>query len=410
MGEVTFLGCDQDAYCASVARHVHEFEESSGHTVHVRLIDNDEYFANDLDAYLGGDSPADVYVSGPVLVWEQLGKGFVEPLDPFLDRASDYYDPDDFLPSLLKCNRWSGQFGDPLGFGPLLEIPVNCESYNLAYVPETLERAGVEVPRSWPEYLTSARQIATTAAPVRGFAQRGGTAWHTIYTGFATQFWSYGARDFDEHGRCSIASPDAVQVTTEFVAALREAGPEDWLNQRWYELAVDFANGKYGMIVDSDHYVAYFEDPTISPLRGKIGYAMPPAGPDGGRKSNLWSWSAVMNPRSRAKDTAWQFMEWATGPQHLLRSAVEGNMNPTRRSTWNDAGFQERAATWGDFASVSRHLVEQAAEVLVTPATNYIQIARRWTRALRDAYAGPESIEACLDAAAADIDELTAST
>lgn len=35
MGEVTFLGCDQDAYCASVARQVHEFEERSGHHVHV---------------------------------------------------------------------------------------------------------------------------------------------------------------------------------------------------------------------------------------------------------------------------------------------------------------------------------------------------------------------------------------
>src|SRR5664279_2071336 len=89
MGRIRFLGCDQDAYCSSVARHVAEFEEASGHQVDVQLIDNDEYFSNQLDVYLGGANPADVFVSGPVLMWEQLGKGFVEPLDRYLARASE---------------------------------------------------------------------------------------------------------------------------------------------------------------------------------------------------------------------------------------------------------------------------------------------------------------------------------
>jgi multiple sugar transport system substrate-binding protein len=408
MGEIRFLGCDQDAYCASVARHVSEFEERSGHRVRVQLIDNDEYFTNQLGGYLGGDEPADVYLSGPVLVWEQLGAGFVEPLDRFLDRAGSGYDVADFLPPLLRFNRWSGRFGEPLGDGPLLELPVNCESYNLAFVPEILERAGAGIPGTWPEYFAAARQVAA-AGEARGFAQRGENVWHTVYTGFVTQLWSYGARDFDGAGRCAIASPAAVAATAEFMDALKAAGPRDWPHQRWYELALDFAAGRYGLIVDSDHYVAYFEDPDKSAMRGKIGYALPPAGPDGIRKSNLWSWSAVMNARSRDKDAAWQFMEWATGPAFLRRSAFEGNMNPTRRSTWEDPEFQELAAGWGDFAPVSRRLAEEVGEVLVTPAVNYIDMARRWTRALRDAYQGPEPLEACLELAAADIDELAAS-
>jgi hypothetical protein len=74
----------QDAFCASVARHLSEFEEASGHRVDVQLIDNDEYFTNELAPYLDGEDPADVYMSGPVLMWEQLGAGHVEPLDSFL--------------------------------------------------------------------------------------------------------------------------------------------------------------------------------------------------------------------------------------------------------------------------------------------------------------------------------------
>ena len=39
-----------------------------------------------------------------------------------------------------------------------------------------------------------ARVVERTRREVRGFAQRGTAAWHTMYTGFATQLWSYGGR------------------------------------------------------------------------------------------------------------------------------------------------------------------------------------------------------------------------
>jgi hypothetical protein len=55
-------------------------------------------------------------------------------------------------------------------------------------------------------------------------------------------------------------------------------------------------------------------------------------------------------------------------------------------------------------------LVGNLGEVLVTPAVNYIEVARRWTRALRDAYRGEGSLERCLAAAASDIDRLVIRT
>jgi len=406
MTDLIYLGCDQDAYCASVARHIHTFEESTGHRVHVHLLSNDEYFSNHLEPYLGGESPADVYMSGPVLVWEHYGAGYVEPLDPYLARASSGYDPDDFVPALIRCNRWSGIFADPLGAGPLLEIPVNCEAYNLAYVPEILERAGVTAPDTWSKYLAASRAIAERTRPCRGFAQRGTEAWHTIYTGFASYFWASGCTDFAGAKGCAIAEPHAMRVTAEFLQALAAAGPVDWPHQRWYELALDFAAGRYGLIVDSDHYVVYFEDPARSKMRGKIAYRLPPAGKDGAIRSNLWSWSAVMNARSRNKEAAWELIEWATGRDFLMRSTYEGNMNPTRRSIWDSSRFLETASAWGDFGAVARKLVEDIAEVLVTPCVNYTGMARRWTRALLDAYQDPDSIDRHLRAAAAEMDEM----
>src|SRR5262252_3727577 len=203
-----FLGPDTDAYVASVQRHASEFEGRTGIPLDVRIVPNDLYSSNRIRHLLQGERAADVYMSGPVLVWEHLAAGFVRPLDEFVSRSSDGYAADDFVERLLACNRWSGRFGDPLGDGPLLEIPVNCESYNLAYVPAVLDAAGLAVPTTWDEYFSAARAVVDrTGGRVRGFGQRGTGAWHTMYTGFATQFWSYGGTDFDGP-RCAIASPE----------------------------------------------------------------------------------------------------------------------------------------------------------------------------------------------------------
>jgi multiple sugar transport system substrate-binding protein len=403
---VRFLGPDTDAYVASVQRHAGELEEQTGLELEVRIVPSDLYYSNKIHHLLEGEDAADVYMSGPVLVWEHQAAGFVQPLDDFLERADDGYDAGDFVDRLLACNRWSGRFGEPLGEGPLLEIPVNCESYNLAYVPAVLDGAGVEVPTTWSEYFSTARTITErTGGRVRGFGQRGTDAWHTMYTGFATQFWSCGASDF-EAGRCAIAAPAAIEATADFFAALRVAGPSNWPDQRWYELALDFAHGRYGLLVDSDHYVAYFEDTAYSELVGEIGYAPPPLGPTGSRRPNLWTWSVVMNTRARDAEAAWRFVEWATGKEFLLRSVGEGNMNPTRSSIWEDEGFRQLASRWNGFYDVTRTLIERDAFVLVTPAANYLEIASRWVRALLEAYAEPTEVAAALDRAAADIDEL----
>ena len=389
MSAVRFLGPDTDAYVASVERHASEFEERTGVELDVRIVTSDLYFSNRIHHLLEGEDAADVYMSGPVLVWEHLAAGFVEPLDGLVEEAG-------FFDSLLHCNRWSGRFGDPLGEGPLLELPVNCESYNLAYVPAKLEQAGVEVPQTWDGYFAAARSAG-------GFAQRGTDVWHTMYTGFATQLWSCGGRDFED-GRCAIASPTAVVVTRQFLDALHDSGPEDWPGQRWYELALDFAAGRYGLIVDSDHYVAYFEDRESSALAGRIAYAAPPAGL-AGRRPNLWTWSLVLNPRAHDRDAARRFLEWASSREFLLRSAFEGNMNPTRSSIWSDERFRAHTAPWGAFHDVALGLIERQASVLVTPAPNYLELASRWVRALLAAYASGD-VQGELEQAAADIDGL----
>ena len=120
----------------------------------------------------------------------------------------------------------------------------------------------------------------------------------------------------------------------------------------------------------------------------------------------MWTWSLVMNANAPDKSAAWQFIEWAAGKQFLLRSAFEGNMNPTRRSTWDDASFKKVAADWGDYYPVARELIEGDARVLVTPSPRYLDLADRWVRGIRAAFSEEVSVADALASAAKDIDRL----
>ncbi|MFG2514051.1 extracellular solute-binding protein [Streptomyces sp. NPDC048584] len=405
---VRFIGPDNDAYVASVTKHIAEYEALTGESVVLEIIPETEYVTNSLDALrsrLRGESAPDVFVSGPVSMWKLAGEGIVEPLDTYLDKCGDDYRPDDFLPSLLEINRWSGRRGDALGTGPLLEIPVNWETYNLAYLPDVLEKAGLsEPPSTWEEYFTAATQIAERVPGVRGFAQRGSGTWHTMYTGYATQVWTYGATDFDSAGRSALASPEMLAATRDFLAAAREAGPDRFPDGHWLDVARDFAAGQYGMIVDSDHYVAFFEGPG-SAVRGRVAYTRPPLGPGGEREANMWTWSLVMNSASQDKDAAWRFIEWASSPAFLARAAQEGNMNPTRQSTWDDETYRATAAKWNGYGDNSLEILRTTARVLPTPMPEYLDVASMWSAAIVEAYRQPDALERVFGETASRIDQ-----
>lgn len=407
--QIRYFAPNLDAYVDYVVARLPEFERDTGIKVHVDIIESDDYYSNQIQHKLAGSEPADVFMSGPVLVWQHVGAGLVQPLDEFIAGTDPAWDFNDFFPSLIRSNRWTGRLGDPLGEGPLLEIPVNCESYNLAYRKDLIEQKGIAIPETYDQLLGAAKTATGSfgGRQVYGTIHRGVLVWHTIYTGHATQFWSLGATDFDDRMRCVIDSPAGVEATEYFFRQLRAAGPDQWDTRHWYQLAMDFCDGQYAFLIDSDHYVAYFEDRARSRMAGKVGYALPPMGP-AGRRPNLWTWSLVMNSRARDKEAAWQFMQWASGKELLLGSALKGNMNPTRRSSWDNPRFAAELANWGDFGRVSRDLIENHARVLVRPAPNYLELATRWAGALHEIYRKEKSVREALGDARKDIDRLVA--
>ena len=95
-------------------------------------------------------------MSGPVLLWEHVGAGLVEPLDEHLAEVDGEFDLADFLPRLLEVNRWTGRPGRP------------ARHRTAAGAPRQLRVLQPRLPAAHPD-----RARARRAADVGGLLRRG---------------------------------------------------------------------------------------------------------------------------------------------------------------------------------------------------------------------------------------------
>ena len=266
-------------------------------------------------------------------------------------------------------------------------------------MPHVLLEHELEVPQTWEDFFAVARAVTVAPAAGAGFGQRGRGEWHTMYTGFATQLWSCGGRDFDLDGRAAFADAEAVAATAAFIGALRDAGPSTGRTSAGTSSRSTSAGA--AMPCSSTRITTSRSSRTSASPSSSAGSAT--RSPRRARRATAARICGrgllAMTAASRDKRAARDFITWAASKPFLLRSAGEGNMNPTRASTWDDPAFQGLTAPWGEFAGVSRRLLDDYATVLVSPTPHYREIALRWTEALREAYHGRDVSEALRAAA-----------
>jgi multiple sugar transport system substrate-binding protein len=127
---------------------------------------------------------------------------------------------------------------------------------------------------------------------------------------------------------------------------------------------------------------------TLSLDRDDLAWTPGPAGPGGALDTSLWVWSLAISSRSRHKGAAWQWLQWATGHDHLLGAALhDGHHDPVRASVARHAAYRQllsgRSGYLDTLAAVSG-----SVRVLSTPQQHYFDTSARWAGAVRDIYRG----------------------
>jgi multiple sugar transport system substrate-binding protein len=393
-----------------------EFEEKTGIKVEYEVLAEQPGFEKLLADLSSRTGTFDVFMTSPLNNWQYATAGWVEPLDAYLDNPTltdaAKYDVDDFFTGILDSGRWTRTPMSGLGEGDLWALPINFETYQLAYRPSMLKDLGLEVPETYAELLAMAGDLPheTSGTKVYGLITRFDKYWDLPFLTFGTMLQSYGVEMLDEAGELQICSPASIAATEDFIELIKTASPEGAGAFTWYEALQGFAAGQYVLSFnEANLFAPVYEDPAQSSISDDVGYAPTPLGPEGDRAAGAWIWSMSINAASGDKDAAWLFLEWLTSKDTMIKTHLGGNMNPVRQSAWQDPTVAALVEEWGEHPGQYREVAQEMGEVAgirFPPHPELTRMLDRWAEAVQQSYFEGGNVEANLCAAQDEIAQM----
>jgi multiple sugar transport system substrate-binding protein len=319
-----------------------EFEKLTGIKVQYETYTEDQYRQKvllELGAGSGGlDAFATYAAQEGLKFWRS---GWYEPLDPYLKnpRLTDPgFDLEDISKVAVRGNIYDGT---------LTSLPVQQNTTMLFYRKDIFERLKLKIPQTYAELEETAKRLHNLeegGQKVVGIVMRGKMAAATSQ--WAPYLLGMGGTWVTPDGKPAVNSPEAVQAFDLYGRLLRSYGPPGAVNYHWYECVSLFVQGRAAMYTDVNSRLFQFEDPAKSQVVGKVGYALFPAGP-AGRKPTMEAISMAVSSKSKKKEAAYLFLQWAAGKDVALKLLVKGVPVP-RASVWKDPRFlnEQKHADW----------------------------------------------------------------
>jgi multiple sugar transport system substrate-binding protein len=385
-------------YTDAMLADLKNFENLTGIKVTYDIFPEENYFDKVTIDLSSGQGSYDVFMTGAYMIWQYAPPGWMEPLNKYMNdpsMTSPDWDVKDIYPNLLGADSWSLKVGDPVGTGKQWALPWAFETNALMYRKDLFEKFGLTAPKTFQELTATAKKLTTS--DMAGIVVRGTKNWATIHPGYMTMYASSGLKDFDKKMNPVMNSPKAVAMTDEWVKMVRESGPKAWTTYTWYQAGSDLGAGKAAMMFDAD-ILGYFNDvPGSSAMAGKFAWAPGPRGPKGDLNTNMWIWSLAMNAKSKNKGSAWYFLQWATGKEHLTTSAVKYAMvDPVRKSIWNNPQFKQQLASHTNFYETFQEVIS-GCSIQFTPQPIFFETTTEWAASLQDIYYEKDTAKNALD-------------
>lgn len=320
----------KSAFSDYIEKQIPEFERLTGIKVNFEAMSDLQYrpkLAVDLTA---GSNAFDVFSSMTVQEGEKfLRAGWYEPLDKYI-KSRTLTSPDWDLGDYSAAAQGSMKVGKST-----VVIPFEAQTMVLFYRKDLFEKAGIRPPTTFDEMERAAKALTKSDGSMYGIVLRGAGA--QISSQFSGWLYSYGGRWLDRKGNPALDSPAAIQAFEAYGRMARLYGPPGGINMNWIQVGEYFAQGKAAMLLDINIQFPRLNDPK-APAHGKIGVMPMPKGP-GGSRPFVAGWGLSMNPKSKNKEAAWYFIQWATNKHNMLNLQLTGFPTP-RNSAWLDPKFK----------------------------------------------------------------------
>ena len=323
----------KNAAAMAIEPSIPEFEKLTGIKVQYESFPDDQFRQKILLELAAGTGGVDAFYTSTAQEGLKFYRsGWYEPLEAYLKNPR-LTDP---AFDLADINKGAVQ-GDTYE-GKQVALPLQHQTSMLFYRKDLLEKHKVKVPQTFQELEEAARKLHNIdegGQKVVGIVLRGKKAAATSQ--WAPYLLSMGGDWLTKEGKPAINSPEAVRAFDLYGRLLRNYGPPGAVNYHWNESVSLFVQGKAALYTDVSNRIFFFEDPAKSQIVGKIGYAPFPAGP-AGRRPVMEVWSAAVASKSKKKEAAYLYVQWAASRETSLKAHLKGSPS-VRASVWKDPRF-----------------------------------------------------------------------
>ena len=312
-----------------------EFTKQTGIDVEfVMLTENDIRSKIQQDVTVNGGQ-FDVVTLGTSDAGTYLDAGWTVPLQPLFDKmAADKksaYDEDDLIKGTVAAFSSEKQ--------GMAAIPLYGESTMTMYRKDLFDKAGLTMPDqpTWDQIYDFAKKLNDPSAGTVGMALRGKAGYGENMYVFNTIMNAYGAQVADTDWNARYDTPEMAAAWEFYRKLQKDAGAPEASSNGYTETLNLMSSGKAAIYYDATVSADVFEGED-SAVKGKMGYALSPAGPGKGNTQTVGGWGIGLTSSSKNKDAAFEFMTWITSKDYVKLVA--------EKKGWLDVLTGARASTY----------------------------------------------------------------
>jgi len=295
-----------------------------------------------------------------------------------------------FFPQLIRNNTVGGR---------LVALPWFVNVGLLYYRSDLLERHGHAVPRTWKALTDTATRIQR-AERAAGGTRLWGFVWQgRAYEGLTCDAIEWlasqgGGTIVDASGRITVNNPRAAAALALAASWVRGISPQGVLNYAEEESRGVFQSG-HALFMRNWPYAWNLLQSPDSPVRGKVGIAMLPAGADGRPAAALGGAQLAVSRYSRNREAAISLVIHLVSRAEQKRRALAGGYNPTIRELYEDPELLHASPIFGALRAALDGAVARPSSAV---GADYNRVSHAFANAVHAVLAGQSDAESSLRA------------
>jgi sorbitol/mannitol transport system substrate-binding protein len=277
-----------------------------------------------------------------VPIWAK--NGWLHEVDTYADKDANF-DKADLLKPMVES--LSGEDGK------LYAVPFYGESSFLMYRKDIFEAKGLTMPErpTWQQVADLAAKVDGAEPGMKGICLRGLPGWGEMFAPLTTVVNTFGGTWFTEDWQAQVNAPEFKQAVQFYVDLVKEHGQAGPSQTGFTECLNALSQSKVAMWYDATSAAGSVEDPKVSKVAGKVGYAHAPVVKTES-SGWLWAWAWAMPKTTKKADDAAKFMLWASSKEYeqLVGEKLGWSRVPAgkRTSTYSIPEYKKASAAFGD--------------------------------------------------------------